>query len=650
MPDGVRLAARVWRPKGVGPFPAILEYIPYRKRDMVRARDERNHPYFADHGYVCLRVDIRGSGDSEGQMPDMYSTEELSDARHVIEWIARQNWCSGRVGMFGTSWGGTASLQAAVNAPEPLKAVLANCATANRFEDDIHWMGGALLTDSFEWGATLPAILAAPPDRATVGEQWFERWQARLQALTYPLDSWIRHRSRGQYWRHGSIIFNTQQLTCPILAVGGWADRYSNSVMGLVSQRPDLAWGVVGPWGHHYPDQGEPGPAISFQDLAVNWWDHWLKDTPNSKLNWPRLRIWRREFEPPQNRLTQRRGAWIELARPDANQFTALYLTDDGLCSENSSESQIVDIPNDLRHGECAGDTGYFGRPGGLPLDQLADDARSLCFESKPLTEDFELVGHTQLIIDIARDRSAAQLVCRLCEVAPDGTSNLVVRQLRSLALSESLDTITPGATGEFVRYQVNFPSTAYRFTQGNRIRLALGTSYWPLAWPELPLSRLRVLTGNSHLRLAQNLAAKPLSTPFVEPKKRPVHQDYVIESAGELQRHQEYLDNGQVDYCWDLPRVTFRFAKIGVAISLATTARYKLDTNDTGTVRFSLEHNIEICRSDGTARIESSLTSKADSDGMTVAATLTAYWDTEVIESKSWRLDYPQVPDRLNA
>ena len=260
------------------------------------------------------------------------------------------------------------------------------------------------------------------------------------------------------------------------------------------------------------------------------------------------------------------------------------------------------------------------------------------------------MVGHTQLTIDIARDRSAAQLVCRLCEVAPDGTSNLVVRQLRSLALSESLDTITPSATGEFVRYQVNFPSTAYRFTQGNRIRLALGTSYWPLAWPELPLSRLRVLTGNSHLRLAQNHAAKPLSTPFVEPKNRPVHQDYVIESAGELLRHQEYLDNGQVDYCWELPRVTFRFAKIDVAISLTTTARYKLDTNNTGTVRFSLEHNIEICRSDGTARIESSLTSKADSDGMTVAATLTAYWDTEVIESKSWRLDYPQEPDRLNA
>ncbi|MDE0696219.1 MAG: CocE/NonD family hydrolase, partial [Boseongicola sp.] len=135
MPDGVRLAARIWLPRKSAPVPAILEYIPYRKRDMVRARDERNHPRFASNGYACLRVDMRGSGDSEGHMPDMYSDDELADARHVIDWIAAQPWCNGKVGMFGTSWGGTASMQAAVKAPRALKAVIANCATTDRFED-----------------------------------------------------------------------------------------------------------------------------------------------------------------------------------------------------------------------------------------------------------------------------------------------------------------------------------------------------------------------------------------------------------------------------------------------------------------------------------------------------------------------------------
>ena len=178
--------------------------------------------------------------------------------------------------MFGTSWGGTASLQASVDAPEALAAVIAVCATHDRYEDDIHHKGGCLLTDAFEWGATLPAILALPPTR-NVGEDWRERWEARLRSLAFPLEDWVREEARGAYWRRGSVIHETERLSCPILAVGGWSDGYSNSVMSLVGARPDLVWGVVGPWGHHYPDQGHPGPAIGFQQLALGWWDHWLR-------------------------------------------------------------------------------------------------------------------------------------------------------------------------------------------------------------------------------------------------------------------------------------------------------------------------------------------------------------------------------------
>lgn len=644
MPDGIKLAARIWWPNGNAPFPAIVEFIPYRKRDMVRVRDERNHPFFAAHGYVCLRVDMRGSGDSEGHMPDMYSIDELADARHLIEWIASQPWCTGRIGMFGTSWGGTASLQAAISAPAPLKAIIANCATTNRFEDDIHWMGGALLTDSLEWGATLPAILAAPPDAATVGEGWFKIWQKRLQALTFPLDAWIENRTRGQYWRHGSVIHNVAKLTCPILAVGGWTDRYSNSVMRLVQTRPDLCWGVVGAWGHHYPDQGEPGPAISFQDLALEWWNHWLKDEPAKSLNWPRLRLWRREFEPPENRINKRRGTWVEIAQPATTESRTLYLSADQLLGQPSSESLALDLPNDLRHGECAGDTGYFGRVGGLPLDQSADDSRSLCFESAPLTEDFDLIGAAQLTINVARDRVEAQLVCRLCEVTPDGCSNLVIRQLRNLALDETLDTFVPYCAGEFVRYQIEFPSTAYRFSQGNRIRLSLGTSYWPLVWPVFPLALVRVMTGDSHLRLPQNHNAKLLSVPFPEPNKQPIQTTWKIESQGELLRKQLQVRNGQADFAWSMPRVTLRFPKLRIAISLETATRYRVDAKESGSARFMIDHTIEICRPDGTAKIESSLTSKANQNGITVEATLTTHFESEVIERKVWQFDYPTV------
>ncbi|MXZ81609.1 MAG: CocE/NonD family hydrolase [Gammaproteobacteria bacterium] len=641
MPDGTRLAARIWWPADRGSFPAILEYIPYRKRDMVRARDERNHPYFATHGYVCLRVDMRGSGDSEGHMPDMYSDDELADARYVIEWIAAQDWCNGHVGMFGTSWGGTACLQAAVDAPGPLKAVIANCATANRFDDDIHWMGGALLTDSLEWGTTLPAILAAPPDASTVGDGWLDLWKERLQDLAFPLDAWIRHRTRGKYWRHGSAMFRTERLSCPILSIGGWSDRYSNSVMGLVRARPDICWGIVGPWGHHYPDQGEPGPAIGFQDLALEWWNRWLGNGVGNPPNWPRLRIWKREFDPPGDRLAMRNGEWIETAGHEEAGTRTLFLCTDSLTNHPPTESGSLEIPNDLRHGECAGDTGYFGRLGGLPLEQSADDGRSLCFDSAPLEEDLDLIGHAELSFDIVRDLVEAQLVCRLCEVTPDDQSSLVVRQIRNLALDDTLDDLSPFSDGKPARYRVRLPSTAYRFVRGNRIRLALGTSYWPLAWPPSRPASVRILTRQARLILPSLVHKAGLSVPLPEARSLPARRSWKSESEGQLQREQPEPADHRIDSSWNQPRITFRFPEAGIAISLSTSAHYRTDTRDWSELTCTMDHVIEIFRKDGTARIGSSLFSRADHGGLEIQCTLSVHWNRTNIAEKVWRHAY---------
>jgi putative CocE/NonD family hydrolase len=576
-------------------------------------------------------------------MPDMYSDDELADTRQVIDWIAAQSWCNGRVGMFGTSWGGTASLQAAVDAPGPLRAVLANCATADRFEDDIHWMGGALLTDSFEWGATLPAILAAPPDAATVGDAWWGIWQERLRHLSFPLDAWIRNPTRSEYWRHGSARFSTERLSCPILAIGGWADRYSNSVMGLVQARPDLCWGIVGPWGHHYPDQGEPGPAIGFQEVALAWWDHWLKGSVGDVLDWPRLRLWRRQYDPPRDRLAVRNGEWIEIADPAETHATQFFLSADGLSVQPSAEALSLEVPNDLRHGECAGDTGYFGRVGGLPLEQSADDARALCFDSAPLDEDLDLIGHAEFACDITRDLAQAQLVCRVCEVAPDGRSHLVTRQILNLALDQAMDSVSSFSAGEAVRYRLRFPSTAYRFSRGHRIRLALGTSYWPLVWPAARPAVVRLSTGPARLSLTRpdHADALMLAVPFPKPRELPPRRSWESESAGPLQRDRGKLSDDRVDSSWRLPKMTFRYLETGVTISFETTARYRADTTGSYAVSCTIEHTIEISRPDGTARMRSSLFSETKNSGLTVEAALSVFWNAETLAQKAWRYAY---------
>ena len=196
MPDGCRLSARVWMPDDAdqNPVPAILEHLPYRKRDGTTARDALTHPYFAGHGYASIRVDMRGNGDSEGLMEDEYSEQELQDAVDVIAWAVSQPWCPATVGMMGISWGGFNCLQVAAKQPPALKAVISLCSTVDRYADDIHYKGGCLLNENFGWGSTMLSYSSRPPDPAIVGDAWREMWLNRLENEPFLSPLWLRHR------------------------------------------------------------------------------------------------------------------------------------------------------------------------------------------------------------------------------------------------------------------------------------------------------------------------------------------------------------------------------------------------------------------------------------------------------------------------
>ncbi len=183
MRDGCTLSARIWLPDDAeaDKVPAIVEHLPYRKRDGTTARDSLTHPYFAGHGYACIRVDMRGNGDSEGLMEDEYSEQELQDAEDVIAWAASQPWCNGKVGMMGISWGGFNSLQVAARKPEALKAIITLCSTDDRYADDIHYKGGLLLNENMGWGATMLSYSSRSPDPAIVGDNWRDIWLDRLE-------------------------------------------------------------------------------------------------------------------------------------------------------------------------------------------------------------------------------------------------------------------------------------------------------------------------------------------------------------------------------------------------------------------------------------------------------------------------------------
>ncbi|MEO1193844.1 MAG: CocE/NonD family hydrolase [Pseudomonadota bacterium] len=647
MPDGTRLAARLWLPAGapLEPVPAIFEYIPYRKGDMVRSRDERNHPRFAAAGYAALRVDMRGSGDSEGVMPDMYSPHELDDARHVIGWIAEQPWCNGRVGMMGTSWGGTASLQAAIDAPPALKAIVAVCATHDRYEDDIHHKGGLLITDSIEWGATLPAILASPPDAANLGEAWYETWHHRLERLTWPLETWVREEERSPYWQWGSVTRQAERLSCPVLAVGGWSDRYSNSVMSLVEMKEAQVWGIVGPWGHHYPDQGHPGPGMDFQGVALDWWDHWLHG-PNDAPSWPRLRLWLSEFDPPAAIIDQRQGQWIALdsKASDTTRVETLYPTPKGLSDTSSQAKGEAEIPYDLRVGSAGGDSGYFGRFGGLPTDQAEDDARSLVFDGPPLTQDVSLLGAAAADLVIRSDKPLAQVALRLSEVRPDGSVARIALALRNLALEDSFEAGLPLEPGAWRAAQVRFPTKAHRFAAGNRIRLAVSASYWPLAWPAPERTQLTLSLAECRLQLpCLAAAAAPLVPAFGAPDLRPSRQQTIAQ--GQLRRFVETADGYRIDG-WHQEPVAQFIPATATTFRYETAARHGIQKDDPTSASSSFTHSLRFERPDGAAVIESRAEITADAAQFHLSGRLTARWRGERVFEAGWS---PSLRRRLS-
>jgi len=313
MSDGCRLSARIWMPENASthPVPAILEHLPYRKRDGTIYRDEITQPYFAARGYACIRVDMRGNGESEGLMEDEYLPQELNDACEVINWATQQSWCTGKVGMMGISWGGFNSLQVAALQPAGLEAIVTVCSTVDRFADDIHYKGGCLLNENIGWAANMLSYSSRPPDPELVGEQWMAMWQHRLENMPFLASTWLRHQARDAYWQHGSVCEDYSAIKAAVLSVGGWHDGYRNTIAHLVENLDSPVKGIVGPWIHKYPHYAAPQPAIGFLQECLRWWDRWLKNKDTGVENDADYRVWLMDSVTPKRWLDERPGRWV---------------------------------------------------------------------------------------------------------------------------------------------------------------------------------------------------------------------------------------------------------------------------------------------------------------------------------------------------
>jgi uncharacterized protein len=497
MRDGCRLAARLWLPETAAHtrVPAVIEYIPYGKRIGTRERDEKMHPWFAGHGFAALRVDLRGSGESSGVLLDEYLAQEQDDGVEVIAWAAAQPWCSGAVGLIGKSWGGFNALQIAARRPPALRGIVTVCSTDDRYADDVHYMGGCMLNDNLWWGGVFFQLCAQPPDPELVGADWRALWQARLDAAhPHPL-RWLEHPLRDDYWRHGSVCEDYSAIACPVYAVGGWADAYSNAIPRLLAGLSVPRRGLIGPWGHAYPHEGVPGPAIGFLDDAVAWWNECLRGEPAAAR--PLYRVWMPESAAPEPDGRDRAGRWVgEASWPSARiEPRVLHLARHRLGAPGPPA--VLEVRSAQTTGRAAG-----GWLVASLHDQREDDAESLCFDGEPLHERTELLGAPELRLVVASDQPVAFVAARLCDVAPDGTSIRVSYGFRNLTHTPDHGAWAPLVPGRRVEVAFSLNDVAYAFPAGHRLRLALSTCYWPLVWPSPVPATLRVHTDACRLVL----------------------------------------------------------------------------------------------------------------------------------------------------
>ena len=554
--DGVRLAATIYAPDAGGPWPAILEALPYRKDDLtesyrpeyVRLRDEG--------GYVVCRVDVRGTGSSEGVAEDEYPPQEQRDLCAVIAWLADQEWCSGSVGMYGTSYSGFNSIQVAMERPPALKAIIPIFATDDRYADDVHYFGGALKgLDVVDYPAYMTAMNALPPVPALAGSDWRDKWEARVMANEPWLITWLEHQRFDAYWQHGSLRPDYDAIEAATMIVAGWADGYTNNSMRTMEALRCPKRLLLGPWAHASVETSSPGPNIDLVAEHLRWWDRWLKGTDNGIDREPQIVLFARRSTRPDPQLREVRGEWRFEPGWPLERGRELPLELETASTPNAPDAvgpDRLDVRGDVGVTawiSCAG-----GLPWGQPDDQRPDEPYSLVYEWEPLAGELEILGQPRLNITVTASAPIAYLSAKLCDVFEDGTSALITRGLLNLSHRESREDPAVLETGVPVTVSMELEVTSWIVERGHRIRLDLAGTDWPNAWsPPTPVT-LTVDRRGSTIVLPRLDGASPVTE---RPRLRPP-PDQGATAGKESRRDEATTGEGSKDgsgYRWLIER-----------------------------------------------------------------------------------------------
>jgi hypothetical protein len=529
MRDGVRLAADLYMPaspaarRGWDTFSVVMEYIPYRKDEVNPLRSDF-YLYLPSHGYVVARVDIRGTGASEGINTDEYLLQEQLDGYDAIEWLAAQPWCDGHINMMGISYGGFSALQVASQAPPHLTSIIPVDFTDDRYTDDCHYRGGLRRKyyDVGFYGNMMIAFNALPSYPDWSGEDWATVWEEHLAHNEPYMLKWFRNQSDSPYWRHGSVRDIPDSIKCPVFMIGGWRDGYPNPPLRLYQALNVPRKLLIGPWDHAYPDTAIPGPRIDHLPEVVRWLDHWCKGLDSGLLAEAPVVVYMQEYQEPVVDRLDTVGQWrAESAWPPPGAVEkVLYLSQNNSLESAAGPAGQASFSYQPTVGLTAG-LWSGGARFGLPGDQRPDEAYSLVYTTPPLDEDIHILGWPRAVLHVASTAPVMGFAASLSDVAADGTSHLVVKGMLNGTRRHSFANPEPMTPGQIYELDIQIDCVGWVFKKGQRIRLSIASADWPNVWPTPYLATNQLYLGaGAPSRLI--LPAVPAQGSAVPPEFKP--------------------------------------------------------------------------------------------------------------------------------
>ncbi len=518
MRDGVELAADVYLPREEErPAPAIVTITPYDKASPLLITNEAR--FYQQHGYAFVAVDCRGRGKSEGEWRAF--VHDATDGHDVIEWVAAQPWCTGKVGTTGLSYMGWTQWAAASQGPPHLTCMVSSSA-AGRWQREIPYTDGCFQL-YFGWWVFMVRRRITEFYGLTTRD-----WDAVLRTL--PLDvlgdiinpsglTWrdlMDHDTYDDFWKSLRIDEAYPRINVPCLHVTGWFDLedllgafHHYEQMMAKSPARDRQYLIVGPWSHinsRVPHHSYAGvffgedAALEMDEVHLRWFDYWLKGRDNGVAADPRVRL----FETGTN-------VWRETDRwPCATREEALYLgfdgTDGTLSSRLPEQSQPARSyrydPNDPAPTQM--DVRHYPIED-IPLDQTAVEARPdvITYTSAPLTDELVVSGWSRLELFASSDCDDTEWHIKVTDVWPDGRSMKVCQGCLRASYRDSLEHPSPLVPGQVYRFSVELWPVHHAFLPGHRVRVSITSSDFP--WFARSLNRFGPLKDQAEPRIATN-------------------------------------------------------------------------------------------------------------------------------------------------